>query len=63
MKVVYGSVFVFSVFALLPNMAVSAPEPECDRYAKTAKYQYDEAKALGMKTAWPVWSDDYNHHF
>ncbi len=35
----------------------------CDRYAKQAIAQYYEARQLGLKIPFPVWSDNYNHHY
>ncbi|MCF6248522.1 MAG: hypothetical protein L3J69_14345, partial [Desulfobacula sp.] len=53
------------LFCLLNPVSLSFGESHdfCDEFAKAAILQYKEAKALGMNTPFPVWSDNYNHHY
>lgn len=57
--------FVMSVllsFAHLTSASAASPEV-CDQYAKDAIAQLQEARSLGLPTPFPVWSDDYQHHY
>ncbi len=55
--------FSVSVF-LFPGWPVNAASPEaCDRYAKEALAQLQQAQSRGIPTPFPVWSDSYQHHY
>jgi len=45
------------------NSALAASPEVCDGYAKEAIAQLHEARSLGIPTPFPVWSDDYQHHY
>ena len=53
-----------SLFFCQPLRLLSAASPEaCDRYAKEALAQLQQAQSHGIPTPFPVWSDNYQHHY
>jgi hypothetical protein len=49
---------------LLTASSADAASPEaCDRYAKEALAQLQQAQSRGIPTPFPVWSDNYQHHY
>ena len=58
--VVIAAVIVLSAFP--PDLQAETPD-FCNRYTTAAIGQYQQAKNLGMPAPFPVWSDEYNHHY
>lgn len=55
--------FVFVSFLFTSVPAMSASPSVCDQYAKEAITQLQQALSLGLPTPFPVWSDNYQHHY
>lgn len=56
------------VLVFLSILSYSAPAhgatpAACDQYAKDAITQLKQAQSLGLPTPFPVWSDNYQHHY
>ena len=58
--VLIAAVILLNVFS--SNLLAETPE-FCKRYTTAAIGQYEQAKNLGMAIPFPVWSDNYNHHY
>jgi len=62
-KVICIILFFFSIF-ILPKLSTAASQGFCNNYAQQSIQQFNTAQNLGIPNlAWPIWSNDYNHHF